>query len=1152
MSQTPWQHVPPTVETLRYPPREYGILPFWFLNGELDPEEMRWQLRELREKEMPGIILHGRFGLELPYLGPEFRERVRLAVEEGERLGLTTWIYDEMNWPSGTANWRVVEERPDLTQRYLECLSFPIRGPWFAYLTGGDSRYIDFERSTPVAAFGLGEDEQVIDLTPYLSFENVIPWEAPPGNWRIMYVVEKRADYYIDALDPEATAEFLRLGYEPYAETVADKVPFPVVGFYTDEPAMHYYVTAADNPIVPWTKEMFRRFHERNGYDLRPRLPDLFFDIRADSARIRHDFYETLTAFYSDAYYRQIHDWCRDHNVLFTGHLLFEEWLRQMVRVEGNPFRHYPHLDVVGVDHLYPIIGSRDRPAEHVAMKLASSAAHQLGSQRLLCESFGGIFMDTTMQRMKWITDWEYVLGVNLLNPHGFHYTLEGPRKRDWPPSMFYQYPWWHVYDEFSRYVARLSHLLTGGRHVARVAILWPASTIFAHYTPQKRNPLSDRTEFDFNVLTDHLLRLHHDFDYLDEEVLAGAEIGDGVIQVGDERHELLILPPVTHLKLETVERLERFVAGGGRVLGTVFLPDRAFGDDGIVDVSERIEALFGVDPAATQREYREISGIETVFTEHEGGGRAGFVRSYALNRVLPRRLQEALDQRGRPESTFFVVEEENGENHYWYAPAEGERQEITAEVVAEREEVSRAIDAAVTGLIDPDIIIDNPELFCLHRVKDGRDLWFLVNSTNRAQTAQISLRGDVHPVRWDTSLGEEQPIAPSRIEAGFTQFSVELPPIGSVFLTTGDQTDSRIIDTNVVVDRIGHPHHLELDTREADGAGDEGEIEIAGRVRGGNGYVVIAKGGREHQLTGEAGEALDSLVLDGAWEFVAEDANALVIGSWLAAAEEPGVARESYTARNIDTSGWLPMTMGAWSYQLPAEPNRPYPIDVWYRVGFTVETVPPRLDLIVDGFAGAGWQVFVNGEPVTAPPVRSEIDSQMQALEITQLVEQGENVIAVRLTVTKATDGLLDLVKLLGDFAVERADGEERIVAPHGALQAASWVEQGYPYYSGRGLYRRRFALPDDFLGQRIFLEPEMRDDTLEVLINGQRAGVRLWQPYEVEVTDYLMPGDNMLELRVANTPINLLEAVPRPSGLAGPPRLVPYRPVTFAVAGE
>jgi hypothetical protein len=1133
MPRMPWQHVPPTTETLRNPPREYGILPFWFLNGELDPDEMRWQLRELREKGMPGIILHGRFGLELPYLGPEFRERVRLAVEEGERLGLTTWIYDEMNWPSGTANWRVVEERPDLTQRYLECLSFPVRGPWFAYLTGGDSRYIDFERSTPVAAFGLREDGRVVDLTPYLSFENVIPWEVPPGNWRIMYLVEKRADYYIDALNPEATAEFLRLGYEPYAETVGDKMPFPVPGFYTDEPAMHYYVTGGDNPIVPWTKEMFRRFHERNGYDLRPRLPDLFFDVSAESARIRHDFYETLTAFYADAYYRQIHDWCREHHVLFTGHLLFEEWLRQMVRVEGNPFRHYPHLDVIGVDHLYPIIGSRDRPAEHVALKLASSAAHQLGSERLLCESFGGIFMDTTMQRMKWITDWEYVLGVNLLNPHGFHYTLEGPRKRDWPPSMFYQYPWWHVYDEFSRYVARLSHLLTGGRHVAKVAILWPASTIFALYTPQQRNPLSNRTEFDFNTLTDLLLRLHHDFDYLDEEVLDGAEIADGVIQVGDERHELLILPPMTHLKLETVERLERFVAGGGRVLGTIFLPDRAFSNDGIVDVSPRIASLFGVDPLASQREYRDVAGIETRFTEHEGGGRTGFVRSYALNRALPRRLQEALDLRGRPESSFFVVDEEDGESRYWYAPAEGQRQEITAEVVAERDEVSRAIDAAVSGLIDQDIVIDNPELFCLHRVKDGRDLWFLVNSTERMQTAAVSLHGEHHLVRWDTSLGEEQLIAPTSVDDGFARFRIELPRVGSVFITTGEASESRIVETNVVVDRM------------TDG-------EIGGRVRGGNAYVVIARDGREERLSVDAGEPLEPLVLDGAWEFVAEDANALVIGTWQATPEAPGAVQETYTAPDADTTDWLPMVMGAWSYQLPAEPDRSYPIDVWYRIGFTVDTVPPRLDLIVDGFAGSGWDAFVNGEPVTTAPVRSAIDSQMQALEITPWLRQGENVMAVRLTVTKATDGLLDLVKLMGDFAVDRLDGTERISASRTTLQPASWVEQGYPYYSGRGLYRRRFALPDNFADQRIFLESAMRDDTLEVLVNGQRAAVRLWEPYDVELTDYLQPGENILELRVANTPINLLEAVPRPSGLAGPPRLVPYRLVTLAVLNQ
>ncbi|MGH7540134.1 MAG: hypothetical protein ACRELC_03950, partial [Gemmatimonadota bacterium] len=122
-------------ETFREPSRDFGFLPFWFLNGELDPDEMRYQLAELRAKGMQGVILHGRYGLEVPYIGETYLERIKLAVEESRRLDLTTWIYDEMNWPSGTADKRVLKERPDLAQRYIECLSFEIRGPWFMCLT---------------------------------------------------------------------------------------------------------------------------------------------------------------------------------------------------------------------------------------------------------------------------------------------------------------------------------------------------------------------------------------------------------------------------------------------------------------------------------------------------------------------------------------------------------------------------------------------------------------------------------------------------------------------------------------------------------------------------------------------------------------------------------------------------------------------------------------------------------------------------------------------------------------------------------------------------------------------------------------------------------------------------------------------------------
>jgi hypothetical protein len=177
-------------------------------------------------------------------------------------------------------------------------------------------------------------------------------------------------------------------------------------------------------------------------------------------------------------------------------------------------------------------------------------------------------------------------------------------------------------------------------------------------------------------------------------------------------------------------------------------------------------------------------------------------------------------------------------------------------------------------------------------------------------------------------------------------------------------------------------------------------------------------------------------------------------------------------------------------------------------------------------------------------------IDSQMRALPIGDLVREGTNLIAVRLVVTKPTDGLLDLVKITGDFSVEFDDaGSPRMVRPKRSLRPESWTEQGYPWYSGRGVYRCRFTVPDTFAGQSIWLEAQIGDDAAQVVLNGKPVGIRLWPPYELDVTDNLRPGENVLEIRVANTLINQLEAVTRPSGLSGPPRLVPYRRVELSV---
>jgi hypothetical protein len=279
--------------------------------------------------------------------------------------------------------------------------------------------------------------------------------------------------------------------------------------------------------------------------------------------------------------------------------------------------------------------------------------------------------------------------------------------------------------------------------------------------------------------------------------------------------------------------------------------------------------------------------------------------------------------------------------------------------------------------------------------------------------------------------------------------------------------------------------------------------------------------------------------VLDGPWRFELESLNALVLDRWQASPEREGSAGVS--PDDADPAGWVAAGHGAWSYQLGAEPTRAYPIPVWYRVHVDVDDVPSRVELVIDGFDGSDHRLHLNGAEVTATPVRASFDAQMRSVDLTSQLREGANELAIRLVVAGPTGGIVDRVKLMGTFSLAgSAEDGWRIAAPVDELPAAPWTEHGHPFLSGTAMYRRSFDLPAGFAGHRAFLDVPTGDDVIEVSVNGRSAGVRLWDPYEVEVTDLLEPGTNQVAIAATNTLANLLNGDARASGLAGPPRLL------------
>ena len=99
--------------------KEFRGAPFWSWNDDLDPEELRRQVRSMCESGMGGFFMHARSGLITPYMSQEYFDCHRACIEEAKRLGMGAWLYDEDCWPSGFAGGMMPAKGPLLQAKTL-------------------------------------------------------------------------------------------------------------------------------------------------------------------------------------------------------------------------------------------------------------------------------------------------------------------------------------------------------------------------------------------------------------------------------------------------------------------------------------------------------------------------------------------------------------------------------------------------------------------------------------------------------------------------------------------------------------------------------------------------------------------------------------------------------------------------------------------------------------------------------------------------------------------------------------------------------------------------------------------------------------------------------------------------------------------------
>ena len=584
------------------PPAEYRTLPFMVWNGEVTEAEIDRHLAGFREQGTGGVFVHPRPGLITEYLSDRWFQLSRYTVDQAKKAGMQVWLYDENSYPSGFAGGHVPAEMPESFNQGQGLL--PEKVTRVDAASAGKYRLILKREGDSFREVSAGEAQSEGDYRAFsLAYYPQRAWNAGFS--------------YVDLLRPGVTEKFIELTMPGYEKSIGAEFGRTVPGIFTDEPNINPPVRGA----LRWTPDLFEQFQKRWGYDLKPLLPALYEEV-GDWRKVRHDYYALLLDLYIDRWSKPWRRYTDAHHLQWTGHYWEHTWPNPAQGPDNMAmyaWHHVPGIDMLfnqfseGVDAQFGNVRS---------VKELASVANQMGAHRTLSETYGGGGWELRFEDMKRLGDWEYALGVNLMNQHLAYETIAGARKYDYPQSFTYHEPWWTHYRVLGDYFGRLSLALASGEQVNRVLVLEPTTSAWMYASPGEPQPRMMEIGRQFQEFVTRLEKLQGEYDLGSENILRQhGSVAGKRLAVGRRSYDLVVLPPGTeNLDGATVRMLSYYVQHGGTVLSFVDAPARADGasDGRLAKVAathpaQWLRAASLDDPVARQRllssEFVEVSG---------------------------------------------------------------------------------------------------------------------------------------------------------------------------------------------------------------------------------------------------------------------------------------------------------------------------------------------------------------------------------------------------------------------------------------------------------------------------------------------------------------------------------------------------------------
>ena len=1133
------------------PPKGYGNIPFYWWSGDtLQYERLLDQLSILAESATDGfsvsyIHTHPSVDIELNAQGyggfgkadagnPKFYTEEwwqlwnKFSAECAKRdigLGVDDYV---VGWPQNGFYVDEVLQSPDF-------LNYPGRLHCQSYQAEpGKTLEINLPENTlEVISFPQKEE-----LTSRIT-EGKLKWTCPDGEAQKLYVISTTPS---PELHPEYGSRMVDVYFNRFEKKLDEQGRKGLNYFFQDE--LHYNLN-----IHSWCKDMPSEFKKRKGYDILPYLPALWESIGPITPKIRLDYAQVATELAEERYFKPIFDWHNSRGLIYG------------CDNNGRGLDPIQYLDYFRAISWYTAPGN-DAPSRGSSFrqtKVSSSVTHLYNRPRTWLEAFHSMGWDSNGEWLTSQLDHHLIAGGNLLCLHGLYYSTHGGWWEWAPPCFHFRMPYWPHMKSWLKYAQRMCFVLSQGRHVCDIAILYPTESLQAYPGSSIEN---------FWKVSDLLSQHGLDYDFLDYQSIQHAEAESGELRVAGEKYKILILADIRAMHHETLMKIYDFHKKGGIVIGTGAFPTATtLSGEGNEKVESILKEVFQdkgsweADPSKIPDKISSL--IIPDFRTSSGNGR-----------VLHRKIDN--------QDLYMVMNINKGEEIFFRAKGKLECWNAKKGTIAEFPILKQTDEGTwvkydaeynesklfVFSPGEPLLADPNTPEFQLDReipIEGVWDIEFIPTLNNKWGDFRLPAENElIGPEVREFSclfIPENQEFRPEQnISPGSTTLYGYAPHMETITLTAGSSRNLDILSE--IPDSDWKPYFYSWQYGVQDNPGSQGFHGLKGKVD--NRFIILDQGGDQifRTFVYAPQDGLYKILQEGVSpsrsyldkNLIEKNEINLTQGWHSLLLVYENTPKGEYVLKDKRTTSVDERQRSALLFYPKNTPdikeNHPYdPIVAmkWFQTdylpysiyqdtpgtwAYRFQTAPgtKRMTLSIKGTLRKIW---IDNKPVS-------LENLTELAQDTYLLDFGEHYQTGLSTVSILAE------PERGYSAAAFFTAPIKLDCKGGKLPTGNWTDWGaLKFYSGGINYTQNINLHKPESSEKIFLDLGKVNATCEVKINGKVVDILMQSPYRLDISDYVLEENNRIEVLVYSTLSNHYQSIPSAyrgepiSGLLGPVKI-------------